>query len=129
MAGLQRVKATYTREDARGLFVEIVNAGPWETVINGTMRRGAVIGNHYHKRTRCLMFLTSGAARVDVAEVESGSRGSTRLRAREGVCLEPNHAHAIRFEEDSTFVLLKSLPYDENDPDTYPYMVADGCGG
>ena len=114
----------YIREDSRGLFVEIVNTGPWETVISGAMRKGAVMGNHYHKRTRCLMFLTSGAARVEVVAVESGSRSSTRIWAREGVYLEPNHAHAIRFDEDSTFILAKSLSYSENDPDTFPYVVA-----
>ena len=107
MAGIHSVPPTYIREDDRGVFAEVVNAGPWETVITGNMRGGSVIGNHYHKRTRCFVFLSAGAANVEVVEVDSGSRSSSRLGTNEGLYLEPNHAHAIRFAEDSTFILLK----------------------
>ena len=123
MAEVQSEKPTYIREDERGLFLEVVNSGQWQTVLFGDMRGGAVIGNHYHKRSRCFVFLTSGAALVEVVEVESGSRSSSRLTTHEGLCLEPNHAHAIRFEEDSTFILLKSEAYSDDDPDTYEYKV------
>ncbi len=100
-----------------------MNYGPWHTVITGTMGRGAVLGNHYHKLTRVFFFLTSGSARVEQACVGGNERTTSELSAGTGVYLEPCHAHAIRFLKPSSFILLKSRPYREDDADTYPYPV------
>jgi len=122
------VGPTFVREDERGSFIEVVNSGPWETVITGSMRAGAVLGNHYHKRTRMFFFLASGAAHVHVVSVTSRSRDCHELTAPEGLYLEPGQAHAIRFTGKSTFILLKSHPYREDDRDTYPFAVATDEG-
>lgn len=120
------LRPTYVREDARGLFVEIVSTGPWETVVTGTMRAGAVLGRHYHRRTRALLFLTRGAARVEIADVATGDRHSARVAPHQGVYLEPDQAHAIHFEAESDFILLKSRRYTPDDPDTFPFDFGDG---
>ena len=126
MAGaLQPCSPTHLREDARGLFVEVVNTGPWETVITATMRPGSVIGNHYHKRTRIFLYLVSGAADVHVTAVDTGERQRCQLKAGQGTYLEPYQAHAIHFEAESTFLLLKSRRYNKDDPDTYPFSVLE----
>ena len=116
-------RATFVREDERGAFIEVINSGPWETVITGSMREGAVMGNHYHKKTRVFFFLTDGAASVELVHVESGARRSRTLESRQGLFLEANEAHAIRFRRDSRFLLLKSRGYSEDDPDTFPHRV------
>ncbi len=123
IADCQLLDPTFVRDDARGSFIEVVNSGPWETVLTGSMRAGAVLGNHYHKLTRMFLFLTSGAARVDLVRVADGSRSGCRLTAQHGIQLPPNHSHAVRFLDDSTFILLKSRAYREDAPDTYPYPV------
>ncbi len=114
---------TFVRQDERGTFTEIVNHGPWHTVITGSMQAGAIMGNHYHKGTRLFLFLTEGSARVDEIAVEDGMRSTCDLPAGTGVYLEPHHAHAIRFLAPSIFILLKSRPYTEDEKDTYPYPV------
>ena len=121
----------FVRDDERGTFIEVVNTGPWETVIVGRMKAGAVMGNHYHKKTRIFLFLTEGSATVDVVRVATGSRRRCDLPASRGLFLDPGEAHAIRFREDSRFVLLKSRRYEETDSDTFPYVVANAgsvCG-
>lgn len=116
-------RATFEREDERGSFIEVVSGGPWETVITGTMRRGAVMGNHYHKCTRMFFFVMDGEAWIDVVDVTTGTECTRRVAGGEGMYLEPNQAHAIRFGQESRFLLLKSRQYRENDADTYPFVV------
>jgi len=126
MAGrrpLQPFAPSHIREDARGWFVEVVNAGPWETVISAAMRAGAILGNHYHRRTRILLYLVTGSAEVHVVRLADEGRRTCRLRGREAILLETDEAHAIRFVEDSTVLLLKSQRYAPEDPDTYPFDV------
>lgn len=120
---LETLRPSFRRQDERGLFVEVVSGGPWETVITGTMHAGGVIGNHFHKHTRMLFYLMSGAAKVHVVDIETRATATTALRAENGTFLEKNVAHAIVFEQDSSFLLLKSQRYTESDPDTFPYSV------
>jgi dTDP-4-dehydrorhamnose 3,5-epimerase-like enzyme len=119
------MRPTSERQDVRGSFIEVVNSGPWETVITGSMREGSVLGNHYHRRTRMYFFLVHGAAEVAVVSVASGARDSCALDAQEGIYLEVGQAHAIRFTEESAFLLLKSRAYREDDPDTVPFTVME----
>lgn len=128
MAQLAKLQApTFKRVDDRGTLVEVANAGPWETVLAGTMRRGAVLGNHYHKQTRMFFFLLQGEARVDVVDVISGRRCSRRVTAGEGMYLECGEAHAIRFSQESNYLLLKSRRFSPADADTIAFVVEDGA--
>ena len=45
------IHPSFERSDERGTFQEILNDGRWEALIRGSMKAGAVMGNHYHKRT------------------------------------------------------------------------------
>ncbi len=89
------------------------------------MKAGAVLGNHYHKRTRVFFYLTHGQARVRTVHVETGEKDEFSLGENQGVLFETNESHAVRFLRDGEFVMLKSLPYDPADPDTYPHPVED----
>jgi dTDP-4-dehydrorhamnose 3,5-epimerase-like enzyme len=116
---------TFQRTDDRGTFIEVLNSGRWEALIFGRMQSGAVMGNHYHRKTEIFFFLTKGSARIDTVHVETQARGSLSLLAEQGVVLEANESHAIRFLEDSEFIMLKSLRHDPADPDTFPYPVPE----
>lgn len=117
---------SFERLDSRGKFVEVLSGGPWESLFWGRMQPGAVLGNHYHRRTQVFLFLVEGSARIDLVDVDTGVRRGHGLRANEGVILKVNESHAIRFLEESTFIMLKSRRYDPGDPDTYEYAVASG---
>ena len=117
--------STHTREDERGLFVEVLNDGHWENLIYGVMKQGATMGNHYHKKTEIFFFLKKGAARISVVHVENGERDRFTLEENQGVVLRTCESHAIRFVEDSEFIMMKSLRYNTDDPDTFPFPVEE----
>jgi len=114
---------TFIRRDERGLFVEVVNEGPWETVIHGSMRKGAHLGNHYHRECRAFFYLLSGRAEVKIRLIFNEESVTTELGCMEGVVLRPYETHMIRFLEDSDFLLLKSYRYRDEEPDIFPYDV------
>jgi hypothetical protein len=119
------LKPTFEREDERGVLREILNEGTWETVLCGTMRVGAVLGNHYHKITQVFFYLTSGSACIRTIHVVTGERDQFTLASKHGILLTPDESHAIRFLEPSEFIMLKSRRYDPADPDTYSYPVPE----
>lgn len=120
-----KISPSFERTDDRGLFQEILNDGHWENLIRGRMNPGAVIGNHYHKKTVVFFYLTRGSAQVKTVHVNTGAREDFPLQANQGILLKVNESHAIRFQEESEFIMLKSLRYDPADPDTYGFPVED----
>jgi quercetin dioxygenase-like cupin family protein len=119
------VGPTHVRRDERGELLEIVNNFPAKALLSGSMKAGAVMGNHYHRRTRVFFHLQSGSAEVRTVHVATGARDAFSLLAGQGVVLEPNEAHAIRFSAESDWIMLKSEAYDTSDPDTYDFAVPD----
>jgi quercetin dioxygenase-like cupin family protein len=117
------LKPVFERNDDRGLFRERLNVGTWESLIDGHMKAGAVMGNHYHKKTLVYFGLSTGSVRVRTVHVDTGARDEFTLKAGEGVILVTDESHAIEFLEDSAFILLKSRRYLPEDPDTYHYEV------
>jgi dTDP-4-dehydrorhamnose 3,5-epimerase-like enzyme len=115
----------FERRDGRGVFREVLSGFPAGTVACGRMGAGAVMGNHYHRRTRVFFYLLEGRAGVRTVNVETGAADQFLLAENQGVMLEPGESHAIRFLVDSEFLMLKSLPYDPKDPDTIAYPVRE----
>jgi dTDP-4-dehydrorhamnose 3,5-epimerase-like enzyme len=115
----------FERRDDRGVFREVLSGFPAGTVVCGRMNAGAVMGNHYHRRTRVFFYLLSGEADVRTVDVETGTKERFRLEENRGVYLEPGESHAIQFEENSEFLMVKSLPYDPADPDTIAFPVPE----
>ncbi len=123
--GSRVVAAGFERKDARGVFREVLNGFEARTFITGRMEKDAVLGNHYHRKTRVFFYLTRGAARVAILNVETGERDAFTIESDQGCFFEFNESHAVRFTEDGEFVMLKSLAYDPADPDTYPLKIED----
>lgn len=114
---------THVREDERGTFLELVNDQTVRNISYGSMRKGAVMGNHYHKKTSVYFFLTLGHATVTNLDVRSGERATFDLQKNQGTMFKPFITHAIAFKEDSTFILLKTKPYSEKNSDTFKHIV------
>jgi dTDP-4-dehydrorhamnose 3,5-epimerase-like enzyme len=115
----------FERNDARGLFQEVLNDGRWESLITGRMNADAIMGNHYHKKTVIFFYISSGSVQIKTVDVDSGERDAFSLHGGQGVMLHTNESHSIRFLEESGFIMLKSLRYDPADPDTFAYPVED----
>lgn len=117
------VEPTFQRVDDRGVLTEVLNDGTWATVLHGRMKRGAILGNHYHRQTVTFLFIITGCAEVATVEVAGGRRERLTVSAGQGAWLQPNVSHAIRFLEDSECLILKSIRYDPDHPDTVAYPV------
>jgi dTDP-4-dehydrorhamnose 3,5-epimerase-like enzyme len=117
------IRPTFTRQDERGTLHEILNGGEWRSVVQGEMNVGAVMGNHYHQKTLVFFFLLSGHARVITLDIHSREREQFDLTAMEGVIFPVNVSHSVTFIEHGQYLMLKSLPYDPQNPDTYAYPV------
>ncbi len=115
----------FERVDDRGRFVEIIAEGNWRAVIHGEMKAGAVMGNHYHSRTRVYFYVTRGEVDIDLVLVGDGDRRRVKLTDSKGVYLEPGTSHAIRFRRPTSFILLKSRRHDPAEPDVYPYEIEE----
>lgn len=115
----------FERRDDRGTFRELVNGFPAQALLCGRMRTGAIMGNHYHRKTRVFFYLLRGGATIRTVNVETGAQDAFELAENQGVFLEPGESHAIRYVADSEFLMLKSLAYDPADPDTYSHPVPD----
>ena len=89
----------------------------------GSMSAGAILGNHYHRRNRLLLFLASGAATVYQEHPKTKERIEVPLAQGRGIELPPGIAHAIHFQIASRFVLLKSLSHDADPTEVVPYEV------
>lgn len=124
MKSAERVlRPGYVRVDERGTLCEVLNEGRWESVLCGEMHRDAVVGRHFHKVTHVFFYLTSGRATIVTVDVATSESARFALHAGEGVWLQPQVAHALRFEEESKFLMLKSHRYDPGAPDTFHYEV------
>ena len=119
------LKPTFERSDKRGLFVEILNGIKLKNLSYGAMKKGAVMGNHYHKKTKVVFFLTGGLAKVDLLDVETGATETVTIEKNEGIELPSGNSHAIRFLENSSFIMGKSEKYDSENPDTYELTVPE----
>ncbi len=115
----------YERNDERGTFREVLNNGHWEALLSGCMHADAVMGNHYHKKTVVFFFLTRGSAAFKTINVETGEKDNFDLKSGQGVMLAVNESHAIRFLDESEFIMLKSHRYETADPDTFHFSVED----
>jgi dTDP-4-dehydrorhamnose 3,5-epimerase-like enzyme len=119
------LRPLFERRDERGVFREVLSGFPAGNVVCGNMAAGAVMGNHYHRRTRVFFYLLDGSVGISTVDVESGARDDFLLAENEGVFLEPGESHAIRFLVDSRFLMMKSEPYDPADPDTISFPVGE----
>ncbi len=119
------VEPIFTRSDARGLFQEISRDQLWATVIVGRFHAQGELGHHYHLKTTLLVFLVSGSAVAIIENIDTQTRHKTELITGQGIYLPPGCSHVIRFHQESEFLILKSLPYDPADPDTYPYPIKE----
>jgi len=117
--------SSFERNDERGVFREILNQGHWEALIAGRMNPQAVIGNHFHKNTVIFFHISNGAARIKTINVATGEKDDFALHSGQGVILAVNESHAIRFLEESDFIMLKSVKYDPTDPDTFVFPIED----
>lgn len=115
----KKISPDFIRIDARGSLTELLNGVKFENMSTGFMKKGAVMGEHYHKETVVYFFLISGQAQARFRNVKSGSNGRMKLGENKGITIPAFYFHEIKFTQDARFIMVKSIKYDEKNPDTY----------
>lgn len=113
----------FSRRDTRGSFFELFNGVAWKSIIFGKMEKNAIMGNHFHKRTRVFFYVLQGDVQIENLHVLTREHERLQLSALQGVVFEPFVSHAITFLEPSMFLMGKSRTYSKIRPDTYNFPV------
>lgn len=117
----RKKKPTFSRHDQRGTFFEIVNEGPWETIVHGSMKVDSVMGNHYHKHCVAFFYLIRGEAEISIYDIATKQRGTIVLTANEGIFFYPYELHVIKYLDASDYMLLKSQRYHDDEADIHHF--------
>lgn len=116
------IKNIFERKDDRGILREYINDNQaWRSINGGIMKKGAIMGNHYHKKCKALLFILAGSADILIKDIrnEKAETIKFRLGKSEGVVFDEYETHAVKFLEDSEFLLFKSEKFDEKDKDLH----------
>lgn len=112
-------KPTFVRHDKRGQFIEVINGLRFENLSYGRMKKGAILGNHYHKKTVLFFFIIDGRAEVKKFNIKTKQRSQIRLDNNQGVVIERLYFHTITFLKESFFIMAKSKKNRSDNPDTF----------
>jgi len=113
----------FVRKDSRGTFEEILNVGRWESLICGSMDKGAAMGHHYHAHTVVFFYLLEGSSHIITVDVPSNHRNEFTIRAGQGFLFRPSEARVITHLEPVRFLMMKSHRFDPKAPDLIEYRV------
>jgi dTDP-4-dehydrorhamnose 3,5-epimerase-like enzyme len=109
--------------DSRGEVAQVVNGGAFRHLMLLETRRGAVRGNHYHKKKDEWFYVVKGSARLVLRDAESGEKSEEELRAGDKINVKPGVAHALVALEDSLIIEFSPHVFNPGKPDTFPMAL------
>lgn len=115
-----RRKPAFT--DSRGTITDVLDGVPVECVTLLTTKKGAVRGNHYHKRTTQYAYIVHGRFRLFT------QRGTQRVKSRlvkagELIITPPHEKHAFVALEDSLILACAHGPRSGRSYETDTYRL------
>jgi quercetin dioxygenase-like cupin family protein len=109
--------------DRRGVITDILDATPVECVTLVTSNKGAVRGNHYHKKTTQYTYVLSGRFRLLTQKGEGRVR-SRIVSAGELVVTPPLERHAFIALENSLLIACAHGPRAGRSYESDTYRLA-----
>lgn len=105
--GVVRLKSVF--RDRRGVITDILDGVPVECVTLLSSKKGAVRGNHYHKRTTQYAYILEGRYRLYTQR--SGERVCARVVKKGDLVVNPpNERHAFVAIVDSCMIACAHGP-------------------
>lgn len=85
------------------------------SVLYVTSKKGSVRANHYHKKDVHRVFLLKGEMEYSYRNLKAKNKKVHKAIVKEGeiIYTPPNTLHAMKFLEDSTFIVLSTEPRDQ----------------
>ena len=103
------VKPRAAFKDTRGSITDILDGVPVECVTLLTFKRGAVRGNHYHKKTTQYAYLLEGKLRV-FTQLPGRPVRSRVVSAGELIVTPPKERHAFEALKDTMILACAHGP-------------------
>lgn len=118
-------------EDQRGTLFEVYRRDLDDIEVRqvyfSTSKKGAVRGNHYHRRKTECFCVIAGKARLHLKDLQSGQECVLELKSQSPrfIKIPPFVAHAIVASSDGTMELLvfTTEEFNPDDPDVYESLV------
>lgn len=105
--------------DERGKMIGICNLKKWKEINYFSSQKGAIRGNHYHKRTLEGFFIIKGKIKVTLTNVVSGVRKKFLVDGEDIFLIKPGILHTFEVIENSSWINFLSRKVDQNDKDFY----------
>lgn len=107
-------------EDERGRIVDILEKEFIEYATIISSKKGAIRGNHYHKKSVQYTYVLSGKLEL-VTQMPKGKIKRTIIKTGDLVLTPPMERHALAALEDSEFLVLTRGPRggEDYEKDTY----------
>lgn len=112
-------KPAFESKDERGTFKEIISGGIWQNVNYSNRKKGSILGNHYHKIMKELIFVFSGLMHVKIENLKNSKIEEFDVKANEGFIIHPYEKHTLEVIEDVSFIALLSEKFDNKNPDIF----------
>lgn len=107
---MKKTKTQVNFKDARGEIRDLITHTPVDAVTLITCVKGAIRGNHYHKKTTQYDYILSGTLTCVSKDMKSGKQTRTLLKAGDVAMHPPYEAHAFEAVERSVFLSLTKGP-------------------
>lgn len=124
---LQIVKIQPTHVDERGIIIDLFNEKGIEHIGCISFTRGALRGNHYHKKAKEYTYVLRGKISLFIKNVAQDNPRVEEHIIEGGhlVFIPPYYSHALLAHEDSEILHLadKTREHDALEADTFQYVV------
>lgn len=102
MTKIQHKKINF--QDKRGTIRDIFVGEPWEHCTIIWSKKGAVRGNHYHKKTTQATYVVTGQMQVLTQKVSGGKIEKHLLKEGDLMIHKPMEMHAMIAKRDTMFL-------------------------
>jgi len=92
--------------DERGDIADIFYKHPIDHVAVINSKKGALRGNHYHKKSTQHMYMTKGSLRYYYRDIDSNKIKSIIVKEGMMVTTQPFEVHALEILEDNQFIVF-----------------------
>lgn len=109
------LKTKINFKDARGEIRDILNGKKIDSITLITCKKGAVRGNHYHKKTFQYTYILSGSFDAYSKKLPKGKVLKKKVKAGDLTVHEPSNCHAFKALEDSSLISFNYGPRQGKD--------------
>jgi len=115
---MEKILPTLVHRDSRGT-IENISVGQWQEVNRFSSAKGYERGGHYHKKTLELIFVLSGEVELRWENTRTGDTGTIVLGQGEGAKIMPYERHWAKIVEDTEWISMLSIAFDQKNPDVF----------